>query len=740
MELRSRRFATQFAFSLAFMLVILGHVGGIYRLPFVPNFEAALYDLKVNLFRAQGVDDRVVVVDIDEKSLLEIGRWPWPREQTAAMTRQLLEEYGVAAVGYDIVFAEPDESSGLQVMQKLARGPLAEEEGFKRILQQIGPALDYDGKLAEALTSGPTVLGYYFYTEAEGQLGEVGALPKPLFPCSTLHELGVRPSKGAGYGANLPRLQASTEYGGFFNMQPDFDGVARRMPVIVDYQGQCYGSLAFNLLRAGMGADSFTLHPPGVFGPGRISPASIEFNGLSIPLDEQGMALVPYRQPAAFPYISAADVIKGRVPASHLEGRLVLIGSSAPGIMDLRVTPTAKIFPGVEIHANMVSGILDHTTKWEPPGIETWHYWATAIIGFALAMILPLVTPVIAAVISVSLIVLHVGMDAWLWYSQHMSLSSVLPIITVSGLFVLNMSYGFFVEARSKLQITRLFGQYVPPELVEEMARDPARYSLRGESREMTVMFSDIRDFTSISEGLDATALADMLNAYLSAMTQVIQEHKGTVDKYIGDAIMAFWGAPMSDDFHARDGVLTALAMQKVLHELNPQLEANGWPAVKIGVGVNTGRMSVGNMGSSFRMAYTVMADAVNLASRLEGLTKQYGVGVLCGEATQAACPEILFRPVDRVRVKGKQVPVAIYEPLGPLSEVDADVHAAARSFETALDAYQAKRWDEAEATLKLLQGKAPCKLYEIYLERIAHFRNNPPPEDWDGVFTFTTK
>jgi adenylate cyclase len=231
-----------------------------------------------------------------------------------------------------------------------------------------------------------------------------------------------------------------------------------------------------------------------------------------------------------------------------------------------------------------------------------------------------------------------------------------------------------------------------------------------------------------------------MLNMYLSTMTRVVQDGRGTIDKYIGDAVMAFWGAPMSDEHHARDAVLAGLAMQAALPELNPRLEARGWPPVRIGVGVNTGRMSVGNMGSEFRMAYTVMADAVNLASRLEALTRQYGVGVLAGEATRAECPDIAFQQVDRVRVKGKDVPVAIFEPLGIAAELPPERLREAELFEAAFADYQAQRWDEAEIKLMELGRMQPRPLYQVYLDRVTHFRFNPPGANWDGVFTFTTK
>ncbi|MGQ9686189.1 MAG: CHASE2 domain-containing protein [Thiobacillaceae bacterium] len=733
MTLRSRRFIGQFGLSLLLLAILLGQVARLYDLYFIHRFEAAIYDLKIKLFRAQGVDERIAIVDIDERSLREVGRWPWSRDKTARLTRTLFEQYGVAAVGFDIVFAEPDQSSGLPVLDRLARGELAAEAGFRALLERLRPKLDYDAQLASALGAGPTVLGYYF--GLPGETERVGALPRPVMDCSELHRLGVRATKLTSYHGNLKVLQEQAHGAGFFNAHPEFDGVMRRIPVLIDLDGQCYGSLALVTAQAAMGSEQGKVWP----GSG-LKPPGLDLAGLIIPLDAQGRALIPYRTPGAYRYIPAVDVLQGAAPAADLEGRVVLIGSTAPGIMDLRVTPTEKAFPGVEIHASLISGILDGTIPWEPVGMRYYEAGLVAGLGLLLAAVLPLLAPLWAAALTLLIAGLLVAADLYAWYALHMQVPVAASLLTVVGLFVLNMSYGFFVEARSKAQITRLFGQYVPPELVDEMAKDPARYSLRGESRVMTVLFSDIRDFTSISEGLEASQLADMLNVYLSHMTRLIQARKGTIDKYIGDAIMAFWGAPVSDEQHARDGVLTALAMQSTLVELNPVLEARGWPPVRIGVGVNTGRMSVGNMGSEFRMAYTVMADAVNLASRLEGLTKQYGVGVLVGEATRAACPDISFMFVDRVRVKGKAQPVSIYEPLGVTAELSADRLAAAQAFEAAVHDYHERRWDEAEKRLLDLRQRQALKLYDVYLTRIAHFRDHPPPEDWDGVFTFTTK
>jgi adenylate cyclase len=735
---RARRFLGQFAAGLVFVLLLLGQAAGLYPTNFIDKLDAALYDLKVRLTQVEAVDDRIVIADIDEKSLKEIGRWPWPRDKMAALATNLFQQYGVAALGFDVIFAEPDQSSGLPVLESLARGTMAGDAGFQASLDRLRDRLDYDGRFAEALADGPAVLGYIFSLN-QARLEDVGVLPEPLLDCAALARQGIEPLPAGSYAGNLERLQAQTPYAGFFNATPDFDGVMRRMPLVVRHDGRCYGSLALNMVRAGMAVETLSVLPAGQGGHAWRPPA-LDMDGLAVPLDSQAMALVPYRVAGAFPYVSAADIIAGRAPAAQLEGRIVIVGSTAPGLLDLRVTPTDKAFAGVEIHANLVSGILDGTVKWQPARQRALLVGAVLVLGLALAAALPWMTPAWSGALSGSLILLLLGLDFYAWHGVDMSLDMATPLLAVAGLFVLNMSWGFFVEARSKAQITRLFGQYVPPELVDEMARDPARYSLRGESRVMSVLFSDIVGFTSISEKLEAAQLAEMLNVYLSAMTRVVQEGRGTIDKYIGDAIMAFWGAPMSDDQHARDAVLVGMAMQAALTQLNPKLEERGWPPVRIGVGVNTGRMSVGNMGSEFRMAYTVMADAVNLASRLEALTRQYGVGVLVGEATRAQCPDLSFQIVDRVRVKGKDVPVSIYEPLGVTVEVAPERLREAERFEAAFQDYQAQRWDDAEIKLMELRKANAHKLYDVYLDRVTHFRFNPPPTDWDGVFTFTSK
>jgi adenylate cyclase len=362
------------------------------------------------------------------------------------------------------------------------------------------------------------------------------------------------------------------------------------------------------------------------------------------------------------------------------------------------------------------------------------------LVGVPLAFVFARLTPITSTVLAVVAVAALIAFNLY-WWNVGYVLQIVMPLLLILLLYLLNMAYGFFIEVRSKKAITKIFGTYVPKELVDEMAKNPTAYSTKGEMREMTVLFSDVRSFTSISEGLSATELTALMNTYLTEMTKTIQAERGTIDKYIGDAIMAFWGAPLHDAEHAKHALKSAMAMQQQLQDIAPDFIKRGWPRLEIGVGLNCGPMNVGDMGSAVRRAYTVMGDAVNLASRLESLTKQYGVGILVSENIVAAVPSMVYRELDRVRVKGKAQPITIFEPVGEQGGVvDAEVNTIDR-FHLALDHYRQQRWDEAEQTIASLAMSDPSrKIYQIYLERIAALRGNSPGEGWDGVFTFTTK
>ena len=463
---------------------------------------------------------------------------------------------------------------------------------------------------------------------------------------------------------------------------------------------------------------------------------------VTIPVDESVSALIPYRgKRGSFKYISFADIYSDKVPKDELKGKIALIGTSAPGLLDLRSTPVGSVFPGVEIHANMITAMLDNNFKQKPPYMLGAEVVLLLIGGIALAMLVPLLSPLKATLVSLLAMLLITGLNVMLWARGGMVLPLASSLLMTAALFALNMSWGYFVESRSKRQFTELFGQYVPPELVDKMAEDPEKYSMEGKSEELTVLFSDIVGFTSISESLEPRELSQFINDYLTAMSLVIRNNRGTLDKYIGDAIMAFWGAPVEDPEHARQGVITAMAMQTELDKVRAQMLARGWPDIRIGVGVNTGQMRVGDMGSKLRKAYTVMGDAVNLGSRLEGLTRIYGVGIIVGPYTKQLVKDMVFRELDRVKVKGKDEPVDIFEPIGIEGQVDKKVLDEIKLWHKALRAYRGQKWDEAEMDLFNVQRMSPeCKLYQLYFERIKQCRIDPPGPDWDGVTAFKTK
>jgi adenylate cyclase len=459
-------------------------------------------------------------------------------------------------------------------------------------------------------------------------------------------------------------------------------------------------------------------------------------------VDENAATLVPFRgYEGSFPYVSITDVLNDRVAKEKLAGRIVLIGTTAGGLKDLRATPVGTTYPGVEIHANLIAGMLEGAVKFKPAYILGADVLTVLFAGAVMAFLLPILSPLRATIVGLIVLLLLLSLNFGFWYISNVVLPLANGMIAIVLLYAMNMSWGYFVESRSKRQLTGLFGQYVPPELVEEMSRDPENYSMAGRKAELTVLFSDIRGFTTISEGLEPGELATLMNQYLGAMTLIVRKHRGTLDKYIGDAIMAFWGAPVDDPEHAKNAVRTGLEMHVALQELNKDLVARGWPELKIGVGVNTGPMTVGDMGSPVRQSYTVMGDAVNLGSRLEGITKQYGVGFIAGESTRELVKkEFVFRELDLVRVKGKDKPVGIYEPIGLDGQVAKPVLDELKLWNQALRAYRAQDWDQTEVALMNLARMSPHKLYDVYTERVEHYRKAPPGQDWDGAWTFDTK
>jgi len=737
----------RYALGFVVLLALLGHAAKFYQFGFINRLDAIIYDTKVRLTMPQSVDERVVILDIDEKSLGEIGRWPWGRDRVSQLVTKLFDQHGIALLGLDVVFAEPDESSGLKVLERLAKGELKDSTQFQFALKELRPQLDHDGLFAETLKGRPVILGYYLSGRSDGVSS--GALPPPVLPEGSFTGRDIPFTVWANHGGNLAEFQKAALSGGHFNPLVDFDGISRRVPLLAEYKGEYYEALSLAMVRALIGQPKVVPWFPedrwfsskGYQGMEAIDLPTTS-GTLRIPVDENVAALIPYRgYQGSFRYISIADIMADRIKPGELKGKIALIGTTAPGLLDLRATPVGEAYPGVEIHANLITGMLDGAIKLKPPYILGAEVVLLLLTGLAMVLLLPLLSPLRATLASLLVLLFILTVNLVFWHYGNLVLPLGSSVLMVLVLFALNMSYGYFVESRAKRQFTELFGQYVPPELVEEMSRNPESYSMEGRKAELTVLFSDVRGFTTISEGLSPENLVRLMNIYLTAMTELLRKNRGTVDKYIGDAVMAFWGAPVADADHARHAVITAMEMQAALPAVNRTLAQHGWPELHIGVGVNTGEMTVGDMGSTVRQAYTVMGDAVNLGSRLEGITKQYGVGILVGETTRKAIKDIVFREVDRVQVKGKEEPVAIYEPLGLEGDVGKAVLEEVKLWNQALRSYRAQDWDQAEVALLNLSRMAPERgLYGKYMERVAHLRKEPPEADWKGVWKFETK
>ena len=738
---------------LAVVVVFLSHAIELrgLRLPLLANLEAIVYDTRLRLTMPQTVDPRIVILDIDEKSLAEKerggeGHWPWPRDRLALLIDKLFDQYEIAVVGFDVVFAERDESSGIRVLERLSERELRDVPQFQSVLRQIKPQLEYDDIFARKIKGRPVVMGYVFLGEDSAAMQKKGMLPAPILSSKSFEGRTVATTSWGGYTANLDVLQKVAAGGGHINSRTDADGIIRRVPMLAEYNGAYYEPLSLAVVRTLLGSPPVTaLAPEEASGARQASPDLewLQVGSLLIPVDEEACALVPYRgRQGSFKYLSIVDVLNDVIDIAELKGKIVLVGTTAPGLLDLRSTPVDPVYPGVEVHANLISGMLDGNIKQRPPYVVGAELALLLASGLAMALLLPLLSPLTSTLTTLLVLVVVLATNIMVFQYGDLVLPLASGLVMILVLFTLNMAYGFFVEARGMRQITGLFGQYVPPELVDEMARNPERFNMAPRAQELTVLFSDVRGFTTISESLTPEDLSVYINEYLTTMSLVIREqHRGTLDKYIGDAIMAFWGAPVADPQHARNAVLAALGMQSDAKALNERFKARGWPTFKIGVGVNTGVMRVGDMGSKIRKVYTVMGDAVNIASRLEGITKQYGADIIIGDGTRKLLSGFVLREVDRVRVKGKDEPVTIYEPLGLEGQVDPARQDEIKIWNQALRLYRQQDWDRAEVQLLNLRKMAPdSELYELFIERIAHHRAHPPGAGWDGAWTFETK
>lgn len=735
------------------LLFALMHVSGVLPLNLLNRLDNIVYDARLRATMPRTLDERIVILDIDEKSLAEVGRWPWSRNRMADLVDELIDRQKVALLGFDVVFAEADESSGLRRLTELATGELRSQAGFVDRLAQLRSALDYDALFAQSLQNRPVVMGYYFTSSGDGRTN--GALPAPVLHAEPLDGRKLGAIGWTGFGGNLKGLVDAAPLGGFFNAITESDGVVRSLPLLAEYRGDYYESLSLAMYRRlvgmpqvspGFSTDAFLDARQQRLDSIVLRQAPVE---LAIPVDDRVATLIPFRGPGgpqggSFRYISASDALAGQLPAGTLAGKIVLLGTTAPGLLDLRVTPVGQTYPGVETHANVLAGLMDGRVPVKPDYADGFEVLVLVITGLMLAFVLPLLSATRAVIFSVVVIGLMTGLNFWLHSSHGLVLPLASVLVMSATAFVLNMSYGYLVESRSKRQLANIFGTYVPPELVDEMVKNPDSYSMTATTRELTVMFCDMRGFTTLSETMEPTQLQALLNTVFSRLTDVIRQNQGTIDKYMGDCVMAFWGAPVPTDEHATLAVKTALEMVMAIEQLNTEHRASGLPEIGIGIGLNTGTMCVGDMGSDLRRSYTVIGDAVNLGSRLEGLSKTYGCDVVASESTRNLAPGFVWQELDKVRVKGKDRAVAIFMPLGAASACGDAAHAQIEELQTwalALQAYRAQQWTQCEAELSKLRGiNAQKYLYQLYAERVLLQRQQPFDPNRDGATNFQTK
>jgi adenylate cyclase len=708
---------------------------GLINLSLLTSLEGNAADLRLISTLKGGVDPRIVIVDIDERSLGKYGQWPWNRHHLAQLVNTLFDHYHIRVMGSDIVFAEP---AGIDFV------PLEKEFKIRNdVSSQAKKALAFealqDEALAQALKNRAVTLGIFFNQTIASTLN---TLPKPITQLENATHQALSLPKPLGYTANLERFNQASPRSGFFdNPVVDLDGRFRRVPLFQSYQGQLFPSLALSVAQQALGNPEIDIQlvSQGEF----LAITAIQLGHRIIATDQSGAVQIPFRGPeGSFPYISIADILDHNIELEALEDKIILLGTSAPGLLDLRATPVDESMPGVEVHANIIAGILDQNIPQQPAYLIAVQSIGYLLLGLILLILPHYLSPLSTLILCSGLVVSSLVTNILLW-QQGLMFPLATPILLIISFFIFHMSWGFFVESRHKRAITRLFGQYVPPQLVAEMAKNPEQITLDGQSKELTVLFADVRNFTNISEAISPQELTHLMNQILTPMTEAIYRNMGTVDKYMGDAIMAFWGAPVEQPDHAARAVLSALGMQKKIKRLSDQLQAKGHPEIAIGIGINTGIMSVGNMGSQYRMAYSVMGDAVNLGSRLEGLSKVYGARIIVSEACQRQAPDFLYRTLDKVRVKGKKEPIRILEPMARLQRCSTDDIRKASLLNEAIERYCEKRWPMAISLLDQIaeyDDNDYKKITFLYRQRIKDFQSNPPADDWDCVFTFTEK
>ena len=696
--------------------------------PLLRQIDHTVYDMLLRARSQESVSPLPVIIDINDASLAAYGQWPWPRYLLAALLTRLKEQ-GVAAVGVDIMLTEADRSSPERMRDALRRDA-GLDIGFTGLPEQM---LDYDALFAETLSALPVVLGAY--AVFDGSIAQNASMPPPVSfvarmrPGAVPFEQRMLNAKGGMFP-----LPAFWEHSGIglINMSPDMDGIIRQVPLVMRLNDTVFPSLALRTLMAAMGQNVLIAQG----GPDGLE--SLRIGPYQIPVTPQGTMLVPFHGPQkTYSYISAADVLQQKLPQGSLAGKIVFVGTSAPGLLDIRATPFDRHFPGVEVHAVVVDSIINgrfiRVPPWAPGAqvlvIIVCGLMATAAFGFA--------RPAVYVCVGFGLLAASVYASRQL-FDHGVFVSPLFAMLTIALQGSLLLFLRFWHEEQQKLVLRNAFSRYVSPEVVRRITKLRGNI-FAGEERELSIMFTDIRRFTSISENLGPQQVVTLLNRYFTLMTSLVRDQGGTMDKFMGDALMAFWNAPIDVPGHPVRAVRTALAMQNRLAALNAELQQEFGLTLAMGVGVHTGKVYVGNMGSEELINYTLIGDAVNLTSRLEGLCSIYGVGVVVSEETARRCEDAFaFQFLDTLKVKGKQKPVTVYIPMHMHDwEKRRD---EMQAWDKAQELYKAGNFTLAAEAFAALERSFPLTPpYALYASRARALSENPPAA-WDGVWLLHSK
>jgi adenylate cyclase len=738
---RLARWARQFGLARAVCTLILFALVPLRIADPRPLEEVRLrtFDLLQVLRPRQQTARPVVIADIDEASLKEIGQWPWPRTVVADLVTRL-RELGAVAIGFDIVFAEPDRLSPA-VAAASFRGLDAATRDKLAVLpsndQVLADAIKKAGIVvvgqAGAATPAPRT-----DTEMALQTGfaVLGPDPRPFlvtFP---------------GLLRNVPPIEVAAAGRGLFSIKPERDGIIRRVPVVMQAQDTLVPALSLEMLRVVTRAGAILIRTD------EAGVRAVAVPGLEVPTDGNGQFWVHFNKHDPARYVSTADVLHGRAPDDRFRGRLVLIGTSAVGLLDIKTTPVEPAMPGVEVHAQILESVLTKALLARPNYAIGAELVAAVVFGIAIIIAAPMLPASIVIAVGALLIAGLIGVSLYFFVAHSLLIDFTYPLMSFWLIYLVLTFVNYFREQKQRQQIRSAFGFYLSPQIVEQLAKSPERLVLGGEERRMTILFSDVRGFTSISEHYkdDPQGLTRLMNRFLTPLTNAIIERKGTIDKYIGDAIMAFWNAPVDDEEHeanACDAALEMLARAEALNvEIKREAEANGgvYMPLRIGIGLNSGPCVVGNMGSDFRFNYSVLGDTVNLASRLESRTKDYRLSMVIGSRTaEKAKAKFATMEIDLIQVKGKKQPEVVFTVLGRAEVNDDPRCKELRDLNAAmLASYRKQQWDEATGLIdrcrKLANGFGVDGLYDMYLERIDAYHLDPPPPDWNGVYEAESK